>query len=65
MHDDGAWLVYLETGDQPGEGGDCYSVLFFGDEELKALHYVNEHRGYRAVFIKPGQSILDAEKKKQ
>ncbi|WP_157119775.1 hypothetical protein [Nocardia xishanensis] len=55
----GAWLVFPEAGKRAGEGGDCYQVTYF-DDELAALRYANQRNGYRAVPIKPGQTILDA-----
>jgi hypothetical protein len=56
----GAWLVYPIAGAQAGTGGDCYAVSYFGDRELDALRYANKRDGYRAVYIKPGQTILEA-----
>ncbi|MBF6358088.1 hypothetical protein IU449_26695 [Nocardia higoensis] len=58
--DEGAWLAYPIEGDRDGEGGDCYEVAFFADDELAALRFVNARDGFRAVFIKPGQTILEA-----
>lgn len=60
--DDGTWLAFPEAGENEGEGGDCYGVAYFGDNELEALRYINLHRGYRAVLIKPGQTLLQAVK---
>lgn len=63
--DEGAWLVYPVEGDRDGEGGDCYEVAFFADNELEALRYANRNRNYRAVYIKPGQTILEAVEKQR
>ncbi|WP_280357881.1 hypothetical protein [Nocardia otitidiscaviarum] len=60
--DDGTWLAFPEAGERDGEGGDCYAVAYFGDDELAALRYANKHPGYRAVLIKRGQTLLDAVK---
>ncbi|MFE3052255.1 hypothetical protein [Nocardia sp. NPDC059239] len=60
--DDGAWLAFPEAGESEGEGGDCYAVAYFGDDELEALRYANRRPGYRAVLIKPGQTLLEAVK---
>lgn len=57
---DGVWLVYPISGKREGQGGDCYEVVSFGDDETKALRYVNRHDGYRAAYIKPGQSLAEA-----
>lgn len=58
--DYGSWLVYPVEGSRPGEGGDCYEVAYFGDDELRALRHVNTHPGTRAVYALPGQTLLQA-----
>ncbi|MGY1946689.1 hypothetical protein [Nocardia asiatica] len=63
--DDGAWLAFPIEGDRDGEGGDAYAVAYFGDNELEALRFVNCHPGYRAVYVKPGQTILEAAQKQR
>lgn len=60
LDNDGVWLVYPIAGKRSGEGGDCYEIRSFGSDELAALHYANRHEGFRAAFIKPGQSLVDA-----
>lgn len=57
---DGAWIVFVEDGDAPGSGGDCYEVRYFGDDEMSALRYCNKHREFRAIYIKHGQSLAQA-----
>ncbi|MFD6400702.1 hypothetical protein [Nocardia sp. NPDC060249] len=57
---DGVWLVYPVVGSRDGEGGDCYEIRSFGDNENQALRYANRHDGYRAVLIKPGQTLIQA-----
>jgi hypothetical protein len=64
-NDYGGWLVYPEAGDRVGEGGDCYAVAYFGDDELEALRYMNRNRGTRAIYVKPGQTISEALEKQQ
>ncbi|MFE7744475.1 hypothetical protein [Nocardia sp. NPDC057455] len=63
--DEGAWLVYPVQGDRDGEGGDCYEVAFFADNELEALRAANRQSNLRAVYIKPGQTILEASEKQR
>lgn len=57
---DGVWLVYPVAGERAGNGGDCYEVISFGDDETRALRYVNRHDGFKAAYVKPGQSLLEA-----
>lgn len=57
---DGVWLVYPTAGKRSGEGGDCYEVRSFGDDETRALRYANRHDGFRAALVKPGQSLAEA-----
>lgn len=57
---DGVWLVYPIAGKRSGEGGDCYEVKSFGDNEMDALRYANRVDGFKAAFVKPGQTLLDA-----
>ncbi|MFC4128949.1 hypothetical protein [Nocardia rhizosphaerae] len=60
-HDpDGVWLAYPTAGKRSGEGGDCYEVKSFGDDELAAYRYCNRVDGFKAVLVKPGQTVLDA-----
>ncbi|WP_043654621.1 hypothetical protein [Nocardia thailandica] len=57
---DGSWLVYPVEGSRPGQGGDCYEVVNFGDQELKALRYANANPGLHAIYVLPGESIAAA-----
>ncbi len=57
---DGVWLAYPAAGKRPGEGGDCYEVKSFGDDELAAYRYCNRHDGFKAALVKDGQSLLEA-----
>ncbi len=57
---DGVWLVYPVAGERAGNGGDCYEVMSFGDNENRALRYVNKHDGVKAAYVKPGQTLLEA-----
>ncbi|NKY60798.1 hypothetical protein [Nocardia flavorosea] len=62
--DNGAWLAYPNVGDQPGAGGDAFEVRYFGNDdlsELRALRYSNDNPGFRALYMAPGESILEAE----
>ncbi|WP_157115029.1 hypothetical protein [Nocardia niwae] len=62
---DGNWLVFPEHGARAGEGGDAYEVMNFGTEELAALREANRRDGYRAVYVLPGQTILEAWEKQR
>ncbi|WP_280195920.1 hypothetical protein [Nocardia farcinica] len=57
---DGAWLVFPQAGEREGEGGDAYEVMNFGDQELAALREANRREGFKAVYVLPGQTILEA-----
>jgi hypothetical protein len=61
--DDGAWLAFPVAGERAGWGGDCYAVAYFADDELAALRFANQRDGYRAVLIKPGQTLAEAVEK--
>ncbi|MFD3594396.1 hypothetical protein ACFWU5_16855 [Nocardia sp. NPDC058640] len=56
----GTWLAYPTSGGRAGEGGDCYEVAAFADDELACLRYCNTHDGYKAAYLLPGQTLLQA-----
>jgi hypothetical protein len=62
---DGGWLAIPLQGARAGEGGDCFGVAYFGDDELAALRYANQRDLYRAIYILPGQTVLDAWERQQ
>ncbi len=57
---DGGWLAVPFQSPRAGEGGDCFGVAYFADDELAALRYANTRDNYRAIYILPGQTVLNA-----
>jgi hypothetical protein len=62
---DGSWLAFPEKGARAGEGGDAFEVMNFGTDELAALREANRRDGFRAVYVLPGQTILEALEKQR
>ncbi|WP_280389501.1 hypothetical protein [Nocardia wallacei] len=57
---DGGWLAVPAQGRRAGEGGDCFEVAYFADDELSAYRYCNSRDGFKAVYVLPGQTVLEA-----